>query len=174
MQTKNKKLKAFSFVEVMISVFLLSVGMVAIITLMSGSLRDSLDSRNQIIAAGLAQEGAELVKNIRDTNWIVGDTSFTGFPGSSPANCIISYDTPNLSCGGGVYLLNFNANNFYTHSAGTSTKFQRKIMISNIGTDKNIISMVSWSGSAPPATTAECATSSKCAYAQVTLTAYGE
>lgn len=173
---KNKNYKAFSFIEVMISVFLLSVGMIAVITLMSGSLRDSLDSRNQVIAAGLAQEGTELVKNIRDTNWkITGNTSFTNIPPVPvPASCIISYgSSSSLSCGGGVYLLNYDVDNFYTHNAGTPTRFQRKIIISDVGTDKNIISMVIWGGSFP-ADFSTCNTSTKCAFAPLTLTTYGE
>jgi len=174
--------KAFSFVEVMISVFLLSVGMIAIITLMSGNLRDSLDSRNQVIAAGLAQEGIELVKNVRDTNWLVHKTnpvvhSFDGFPNTaSGTNCTIDYTLIGLgalNCNPASNILKIDNNSFYNHTGVTDTRFQRKLVISDSVADKNVISMVIWGGSFPP-DFSTCNTSTKCAYAQLTLTTYGE
>jgi len=176
MWIKNKKYKAFSFVEVMIAVFLLSVGMIAVITLMSGSLRDSMDSRNQVIASGLAQEGTELVKNIRDTNWLANSDptghSFDGINNSS--NCTISYNSAGLDYSPASNFLKIDANSFYSHAGVTAnTRFQRKIKISDVVADKNIISMVIWGGSFP-ADFSTCNTSTKCAYTQLTLTTYGE
>jgi Tfp pilus assembly protein PilV len=173
---KNKKYKAFSFVEVMVSVFLVTVGMMAVISLMTSTLNNSIDSRNQIVATLLAQEGVELMRNIRDNNWESQnpDGSFDHL--GSNNNCRIdkTYVFPaNIVCGSS-YGLNVDGNGFYTHSAGAASKFQRKIIISDSGTDKNVISMVSWNGSVPPGTTVECNTASKCAYTQIILGTYGE
>lgn len=177
--------KAFSFAEVMISVFLLSIGMVATITLMSGSLRDSMDSRNQVIASGFAQEGTELVKNIRDTNWLLHKTSpavhsFDNI--TNGPNCTIDYtlsDLGALTCSPASNILKIDSNSFYNHTSGTNTRFQRKISIDDelkggiLTGNKIISSMVIWGGSFP-LTTATCNTATKCAYAQLTLTTHGE
>lgn len=174
MQIKNKKYKAFSFVEVMISVFVLSVGMIAIITLMSGSLRDSLDSRNQIIASGLAQEGTELVKNIRDTNWLVyTDPGYSFADITSGSTCKIDKGS-GLVCDGTLKQLNIDNNGYYVHSAGTASKYYRNISVVPSGANRAVISMVIWGGSTFPADTSTCNTSTKCAFAQLTLTTYGE
>jgi type II secretory pathway pseudopilin PulG len=59
--------KAFSLLEVMLSIFLLTVGMITLLTLVAKSIKVSIESRNKIIATMLAQEGHELIINARDT-----------------------------------------------------------------------------------------------------------
>ncbi len=76
----QKKLqKGFSTPEVVLSIFIVSVGMMAIMALMTSSLRYSYQSQDVIIATALAQEGLELVRNIRDNDFADGGT---GFPAS--------------------------------------------------------------------------------------------
>lgn len=169
---QNKNYKAFSFIEVIISVFLITVGMMAVVSLISSTLSNSIDSRNQVIASLLAQEGTELVRNIRDSNWEKDVSSFTGIPNG--ANCAIDYDTIALSCPPAVSnALQIDGNGFYNHSSVTDARFWRRIIISGT-TDRIVASLVSWNGSLPPATIGECNTSSKCAFTQVTLGIFGE
>jgi type II secretory pathway pseudopilin PulG len=183
MGTSTKKLKkysAFSFIEVMLSVAILSVGIVGMMPLFISNLRVSMDSRDQIIADMLAQEGTELVQSLRDNNLVSGVSGgiFDGatFPSSSSNNCRISYDTDKIICDG-AYQLNLDSNKFYTHSTGTVvTKFQRKINVTYspnsdnaTATKAEIVSMVIWAGSTFPATDS-CNVSTKCVYAKLILT----
>jgi len=178
---KPKTAKGFSFVEVMLSVFLMSAGMLSAISLIGGGIKESADSRNQIIASLLAQEGVELVRNVRDTNWATsGNTSFVGFPMISPANnCRIDSRLVNvIECGIQTKDLRYNANlHLYSHTTtdGSPTKFSRLITIVNSGNDKVVTSIVSWKGSFPtePYSTT-CTTGAGCAYAQSTLTTWSE
>lgn len=179
---KNQKYKAFSFVEVMISVFVAAVGLIAVISLMTGTLNNSIDSRNQVIAALLAQEGAELVRNIRDSNWESENPngSFDHMANGNDRKIDNNYAYPGDIVSGAPYDLKINAAGFYAHSGITDTKFQRRIVIIDecdgvCGTNpvigRRITSLVSWNGNIPPA---ECNTISKCAYSQAVLTTYGE
>jgi Tfp pilus assembly protein PilV len=172
---KNKKYKAFSFVEVIISVFLVTVGLVAVISLLSGTLNNTIDSRNQVIAILLSQEGTELVRNIRDNNWESNDPPAThSFDNiNNDADCTIDYITHIIEYTPASHILKINSDGFYAHSGLTNTKFQRKIVIADSGTDKAITSFVIWGGNIFPAV-ADCNTASKCAYTQMMLSTYGE
>ncbi|MFZ2975679.1 MAG: hypothetical protein WA055_03605 [Candidatus Moraniibacteriota bacterium] len=178
--SKNKNYSGFSFIEVILAVFLISTGMIAVMSLMSSSLRDSMDSRDQIVGVLLSQEGIELVRNLRDNNWANDrdtfdtDIIYSGFPLSSADNCRI-HSGSIISCGGS-YVLSFgSSDNDYNHSSGTPTKFQRRIQVDYYGADKNsaeITSIVIWGGIFP-ASLNNCNSSAKCAYTKTILTRWG-
>ena len=180
----KKVYAGFSFMEVMLSVFVLSIGIVGVMPLFLSSLREALDVRDQVVASMLAQEGTELVQNFRDNNRVAGalggpfDSST--FPATSSDNCWVSYDSNGISCDG-TYRLNLDANDFYTHNAISTavTKFQRSIEIEykkmdddatdNTGAEKTIVtSMVIW-GSTFPGDISNCNTINKCVYTILVL-----
>lgn len=89
-------LSGFSIQEVMISMFIVSVGLVTIIQLFSTGFINSAADRDRIVAAGLAQEGLEIVKNIRDNNLVIpGQFGFEHFGvltvGSDSDQCGLDY-----------------------------------------------------------------------------------
>jgi prepilin-type N-terminal cleavage/methylation domain-containing protein len=171
---KIRHKKGFSFIEVMLAVFLMSTGMVAAISLIGGGIRESIDSRSQLIASLLAQEGVELVRNIRDTN-MIESPSPGAFDGISNGTWKIDIASPGLSSVGGSAVLNYDdsLNHRYAHSGGTPTKFSREIFISTTGVnERTVLSMVIWKGTFP-LTVAGCTTIAGCSYAQTTLTAWG-
>jgi len=182
---KSRKLgmkkKGFSLMEAVISVFVVAVGLVAAINLMVSGINHSTDSRDHVVASQLAQEGVELVRNLRDNNWAVGNVSFdiAKFPAVSKSNCRIDKDSNNIhSCAPGAdhKKLNYDGNNFYVHAAGTATKFQRKIELDfdnpSLG-DLTVTSIVIW-GSGFPAVLADCNVSNECVSTQSVLTEWGE
>jgi len=170
----------FSIIEVIIAVFVIVVGLVAMMNLMANSLKHTIDSRNLIIASGLAQEGVELVKNIRDNSWLdpPNETDpFDDFPGNGNPdknNCRIDYtytDAKDAKCSSSVShkKLKYNAG-FYEHANGTDTKFQRKLVFSYPVADKAIVqSIVIWSRADNDFPT-PCATANKCVMVEDILT----
>lgn len=64
MAIKNNK--GFSLVEMMIVIFVVGVGLVGVVSFFNASLASQMNVKNELIANGLAQEGAELVRNLRD------------------------------------------------------------------------------------------------------------
>ncbi len=60
--------------EVMLSVTILSLGIVASFAMIASSMTAFANSKNKIIASNLAQDGIERVRNLRDTNWLEGRT----------------------------------------------------------------------------------------------------
>jgi len=65
--TQNKK-NGFSLLGVIIAVFIFSVGLVGISALANYSIGVANSSKMSIIAAGLAQEGIEKIRDIRQMN----------------------------------------------------------------------------------------------------------
>lgn len=60
--------KGFSIGEVLIAMFILLVGIVDAVFLTARSIDDLGNSRDAVVASLLAQEGTELVRNVRDNN----------------------------------------------------------------------------------------------------------
>lgn len=167
MQKVNKKIsvqKGFSIMEVTLSAFILIVGLVATASLMAGSISHSADSRNQIIAAQLAQEGIELINNIRDNNWASGNDAFVS-PFPAVGDCAIDYNG-NIATDYKLYY----KDDFYAHDdSGSPTRFQRKIIIADDPDEnKRITSMVIWGNSSFPAISS-CNTANKCTYSEIIL-----
>jgi len=63
-------MRGFSLLEVIIAIAILSTGIVASVSLISRTISASSAVKNQLIAVNLAQEGIEVIHNIRHTNWI--------------------------------------------------------------------------------------------------------
>jgi type IV pilus modification protein PilV len=129
----NKNKKGFSLVEVLVSLLVLAIGTAGVFFLMTNSLKISKNSKNQVIGSMLAQEGVELVRNLRDNKKLQNPPydAGTGVPFSvkvqtDPANVkpIINDDDNTANK---LYL----TSNLYTHdSSGTPTKFYRTINVS--------------------------------------------
>lgn len=72
--------KGFTLTEVMIGMMILTIAIVAATNLLISLIRANESNVKSMQAFYLAQEGIELVRNVRDTNWIhnlswVGDTA---------------------------------------------------------------------------------------------------
>jgi len=169
--------RGFSLLEVMLVVMILSVALLVFIQVTSQSITHSIESQDSIIAAGLAQEGVELVKNIRDNNWAVKKTAFESlFP--SDGDCRIDYDS--TTCSSGSPELKFDpGSRFYSDAGSETTKFFRKINISTPEPTKRVVtSYVIWSrpwngsGFSEPNLN-NCNPAHKCVYATITLTQWG-
>jgi len=124
---KNKKTEAgFTILELMAVVFVVSIGMIAVMNWISQAFLHARVIRSKLIAAYLAEEGIEIVRNIRDTNWVEGDVWNSGIGTSGDFE--MQYDDIALSNYTGRYL-KINEAGFYNYSLGSDTKFKRKISI---------------------------------------------
>jgi hypothetical protein len=126
--------KGFTLMEAIVAIFVITTGLVGVLSLVSQTISSSTFSKDKLIAAYLAQEGIEIIRNIRDTNWLEGGTNpwdegLTGCTGGCIADYTYSEQLdPTLPAYTGQFL-NIDSNSYYSYSAGTPTKFQRKITI---------------------------------------------
>lgn len=75
MKTTHKK--AFTLPEVIISISVMVMVIMSSTNLIVSIIRNNTQNQNTLIAYGLAQEGLEGIRNIRDSDWLLG-ADFSG------------------------------------------------------------------------------------------------
>lgn len=154
--------------EILVSAFVISASFIALMAIIVSGMRVSMASRDEVIASQLAQEGAELVRNIRDNNWVNRQPIFQGINVSSPNFICVDVTADTLgdpvfaACDlNGSKIYYDSANKRYVHGSGEATKFRRRVVISSSSpaTYREIRSQAVWGRDDFPA---DCDTSNKC------------
>ena len=71
---KNKTdKKGFTLIEVITILLVVSLGMIGVLSLIVQNIQSQSLNKNTLIAYQLAQEGVELIRQVRDTNWREGN-----------------------------------------------------------------------------------------------------
>jgi len=144
----NSKAAGFSIIEVIAVTLIISIGLVGMLSLTWQSIKVLGINRGNLIASQLAQEGMELVRNTRDTDWLTGVGG--GWDCSSPCYFIVDYNHPELTpAGAGVdsneAKLNLGANGYYCHESLDAncnvalTSFNRVISITGSSTASSTV-----------------------------------
>lgn len=144
---KYKKYNSFTLIEIIIAIGIITTALVVSIALISFSVSGIRIGKSKIIAAGLSQEGIEIVRNIRDSNW-VGPTykrkASNWRDGLGQDNWRVQYNRAGLLAFANTPL-RIDSNGFYQYDSGSSTPFYRKITISYIGNNQiRIVSEITW------------------------------
>lgn len=162
--------RAFTLVETLVAVSIFSVSVLALMVVLSNSIIATSYAKKKIIAAYLAQEGIEYLRNMRDTyvlyqtstsdGWSDFKTKIVPCDGAETNGCyfddqtldffnptrpitdIIITECATETC---PYLLHDPVGGRYNYLTGAETDFSRKIIITNISEDEiEIVSTVSW------------------------------
>lgn len=135
--------KGQSLIEMMVALFILVAALTATIVLIVTSINAGRESINRLIATSLAREGIEVVRNIRDSNWI--DPNDPGWDDglASDNTAIPKIDGVNpisLNFGENDFTVIKLSNNQYLQGSaatGTDTQFYRLLYINPICHDNN-------------------------------------
>ena len=133
---KLKNNRAFTLMEVVIAVSIISLGLVGILSIVQRSLSLQPIIKNKIIAINLAQEGIEIVRNIRDSNWLSGNNWRLGLGedlevGLGKLVGCINYDSTAILAPCSDYSLGVDdEGDFYTHNGEQETPLKRTMTIS--------------------------------------------
>ncbi len=65
--------KSFTLIEIVVAIFIVTMGTVGAFSLIQRTIAFTVISSSRLVAANLAQEGIEIVRNTRDTNWLSGN-----------------------------------------------------------------------------------------------------
>ncbi len=123
--------KSFTLIEIIVATFLITVGTVGAFALIQRTVAFTAISSSRLVAANLAQEGIEIVRNIRDGNWLEARTNpgiswDDGLAGCS-TGCEADYNDLILSPDASRFLK--VENGFYNYDSGTNTHYKRKITL---------------------------------------------
>lgn len=70
MKKNNYQKSAFTLIEIIVVLFIVSMALLGILSLISQSIRAQNYNKKSIVANQLSQEGVELIRRIRDNNFI--------------------------------------------------------------------------------------------------------
>lgn len=137
--------RGFTLMEVIVSLAIIITALISVITLISSGVSGIAFSKTKITAFGLAQEGLEIVRNVRDNNWINYKRTVSDWrDGLSAGNWCVQYNSQNLLAYSAVPLKT-DSNGFYQYDSGNNTIFYRRIIISNINDNQfKVIARVTW------------------------------
>jgi len=158
-KNKLKYNQGFSLVETLVAVLLFSVGVVTMLNVLAKGISDTGYAKQKISAEYMAQEGIELVRNIRDTHVLYSPSPQTGWNafraslGSCNGKCYINADNlfvvtppmqitkiPVIACGQSCPTILYNSNNGkFGYTTGTSSGMLREIRVDPVaGTSDEI------------------------------------
>ncbi len=148
--------RGFTLIETLVALTVLTIGMSAVITLISHGLKTVSFYQNQTTAFYLAVEGIEFIRSWRDDNFIQENPWLKDLNDcTSPSSCYVTPapdtgqpyiakcnpDCPNLKYSAGKNLYNYSP-------SAVDTPFSREIQISSaadFGPDeREIVSKVTW------------------------------
>lgn len=118
----------FTILEIIIAIAVITLAVGSLVALTSFSVSTVPVSKQKLVATYLAQEGIEIVRNIRDKNFLQDQNWRIGI---SSGAWEIDYGTASLSQAYASNFLRVNSNGYYNYAAGILTQFQRKITISD-------------------------------------------
>lgn len=135
--------KGLTILDVLVAVFIIAVGLAAVLALLNYTLRAAQTSKMGLIASGLAQEGVEIVRSVRDAQ-----ADWTGWFASPLAgDWQVAYDSSSFSIPDNTSApLKYDAaTGLYQYATGSNTLFYRKVSISKISSDQlKVIVDIKW------------------------------
>ena len=140
----NKNQSGFSLIEILIVTVITTVVFTVIYSFYSATIKQNVEARYEMIASNLAQEGIEIIRNVRDENVLENEYINKGLSGTCYPKIDSGGDTSCDSSGDNkVYIVD----SWYVNSSsGTATPFSRICEISGDDKEKEFVAtcMVSW------------------------------
>jgi len=133
----------FTLLEVIFAIFVISVGVMGAYSVIQKTMSETYQSSFRLTAAYLAQEGIEIVRNIRDNNWLQGVAWNNGL-GRCDGNNFYQADYSNSdlgTCGSKTKFLAIVKGYYKYNNNGSKTPFIREIRITHSGTDEITVSV---------------------------------
>ncbi|MEK7481757.1 MAG: hypothetical protein AAB607_00100 [Patescibacteria group bacterium] len=141
---KRLKISGYLLMEVMVAISLLTIGFLAVLSLVSNSISLNRVVSDQFTANYLAMEGIEIIKNLIDSNYLNGNPWNQGFTNDDYE---VDYQSAGIETDLSRRLLFDSATGFYGYQSGNPTPFKRTLVISPNGSDEiKVNSIVKWTG----------------------------
>ncbi len=148
-----------TLVEVMVSLVLFGISFGGLMLLLTYNISNAEDLRNATVASGLAQEGLEIVRSIRDQDWISERAWNSGFPGTLPATYEVQWNTvapqdvttgfsaiTSVNPGNTRFLRKNPTSGLFSYTpTDTETGFKRTITITSLNAyEIRVVASISW------------------------------
>lgn len=144
LSTIRKDRRGQSFIEAMVALTIIVSSVTSSLALVQSSLTSTRISGSQVIAANLAREGIEVVRSLRDSNWLAGQSFQVGLvlggvksarPFLDTANGTWSMDISSVDIDDDEARLYLLSNGTYVHAdiqpTGSSVSQYRRVLTLN-------------------------------------------
>jgi prepilin-type N-terminal cleavage/methylation domain-containing protein len=145
--------KGYTLIEVLVAIAILSIALTPTVLISVSSIRSSDSIKNDLIAANLAQEGAEVIHVVRDNNWFaIPSNSFDTNLNDGTYEVTWNSSVPTVNQG---RFLKRDSNGIYNYASGTDTIFKRTIGVVHVTgangvVELKITSQVTWTERSSP------------------------
>ncbi len=137
----KKNENGFSFIGVIIALTITSVSIVAILALINTSLKAGNKGKMSLMAAGLAQEGIELIRDMRksEADW---DDWYSSV---SSGDYLVQHDNGSLLSFSETPLKLDSNTGLYQYDNGTNSSFYRKVTLTKVSANEiKVLIEVKW------------------------------
>jgi len=136
--------KGFTLIEAIVAIFILTTGTMGAFSVIQRTVTFISVSSSRLTASYLAQEGLEIVRNFRDSNYLQGLVWDNGLVGCA-TGCEVDYNDPALLpwTDPGRFLKT-GSGSPYNYSIGDDALYKRKIIITPGVNVLTILVEVSW------------------------------
>lgn len=150
-RTQKNMHNGFTLLEMLFAIIIFSFSLVSLMLIAGKGVVATTTAKDQLVAQYLAEEGAEVARNMRDTNFLTGKDWLLDLQECSketPCEVIYSEGAPYLRRISGKGQGLYENDGYYTNDperGGVLSKFSRKIYLEEInGYESIIYSIVSW------------------------------
>jgi Tfp pilus assembly protein PilV len=145
MKKYSKQRAGFTIVEIITVLFIVSVGLIGVLSLIIKNIQSQTYNKYNLIAYQLAQEGVELIREVRDTNWLNGrDFNYSLANGSY----YLDYANQAPVNATSPEPLFITPEGYYIHGgvgSGVDSGFRRLITVENVSNHSiKVVSSASW------------------------------
>lgn len=150
---QNNFHKGFTLIETLFAILIFSTALISLLSIAGKGISATQNVRQETTAHYLAQEGLEVVRNIRDSNFVTGAPSWDdGFSQcfSTSSSCNLVYDQNKVpvldTCTSPCYIQESNGA-FITLSGAPISQYSRSIVVTPVGSSNDeylVTSEVSW------------------------------
>jgi prepilin-type N-terminal cleavage/methylation domain-containing protein len=137
----NKNTSGFTLIEILIVTVIAGMVFTTIYAFYASVVRYNVESRYEVIASNLAQEGMEIIRNRRDQNVLREDSLNDGLENG---NCYPIINASGPSCSGTGPAIYKSNTGVYTNSDNGNTPFSRECIISGDASEIDVECTVTW------------------------------
>jgi hypothetical protein len=136
----NNDNRGQTLVELIVAIAIIEIGLFSVWSLFYVNFNAEREAEMRIVGVNLSREGVEVVKSVRDSNWLKSADNILNSVGQiwswdeglAPGTYAVNYNSDVLGLEGQDQLY-YDANGFFTHiDTGPPAPFKRQIMLKNI------------------------------------------
>lgn len=134
----------FTLIEVLVALFIFGVASTATSYVLVTNINSAFFVKDSYIASGLAQEGIEVVRNLRDQDGFLNNPFGTSIPDGTYR---VQWSSLSLiALGGNPPLREDTTTGFFSYYTGTNTIFTRTLVITTVvpAVEKKVVVNVNW------------------------------